>query len=189
MYKALHPCGPGLELLLSSAASGDAEAFETFYTRTARWVRARVRRIVGDMLADDVVADTYLQVWRTLESFDVLRGDPLAWLSTIARSRALDRLQAERRSHGDLAAAPDDKAIERPCERAGPEQQLAHAQTCMKLHALLDAMGGSERQVITLAHFRDLTQVQIAEQMRIPLGTVKSLTTRGHGKLRAALAA
>ena len=79
-----------------------------------------MRRITGEAHAEDVLSEVYLQVWRGLAGYDVSRGQPLAWLVTIARSRALDKLRCERRSHGGQLDAPADTHDEEGHE-IGPE--------------------------------------------------------------------
>lgn len=174
-----------LRRLMGPAARGDVEAFEALYNATARWMLMRVRRIVGDSLAEDVLSDVYLQVWRRLGSFDADRGQPLAWLMTIARSRALDRLRAERQSHGGLLCAPA-AAEQGHCD--GPEELLARRRSRDLLHAGIAALSAKERVVLGLAYFRECTQAEIATLTGLPLGTVKSLLGRSQQKLRRALA-
>lgn len=177
-----------LRRLMGPAARGDIEAFEAFYNATARWMLMRVRRIVGDSLAEDVLSDVYLQVWRRLGSFDAERGQPLAWLMTIARSRALDRLRTERRSHGGLSFAPACTDEVEQGHTDGPEELLARSRTRDSLHACIAALSAKERVVLGLAYFRECTQAEIAVLTGLPLGTVKSLLGRSQQKLRQAFA-
>lgn len=108
--------------LIRDAAHGDTRAFESLYRLTSRWVLARVRRLTGDSLAEDVMAEVYLQVWRSLAAFDPARGDPMPWLMTIARSRALDRLRSERSSHGGTSYDAHASQPEEASHRDGPSR-------------------------------------------------------------------
>lgn len=173
--------------LIRRAERGDIRAFERIYTETSRWMLSRVRRLIGESLAEDVLADVYLQVWKTLASFDADRGEPLAWMMTIARSRALDRLRAERASHGGLTDAPAEFNRPEPSHNAGPPELLELAQSRARVHSGLATLSEKERLVLGLAYFADLSQSEIASHTGMPLGSVKSVMTRSQQKLRAVL--
>jgi RNA polymerase sigma-70 factor, ECF subfamily len=174
--------------LLRAAAGGDARAFEAFYEATVRHAMAVVRRIAGNGLAEDILSDCYFQAWRDANRFDPLRGSALAWLLTIARSRALDRLRQESVRHGGHASAPEfDADASQPSDNPGPDELLESVETRTRLHAALAHLSASERWVLALAFFRDHSQAEIAALTGLPLGTVKSHINRAQHKLRAAL--
>lgn len=172
-----------LKLLIAAAAQGDVQAFETLYNGTAAWLLGRVRRITGEDHAEDVLAEVFLQVWRSLADYDQARGEPLAWLATIARSRALDRLRTERRSHGGQAEAPASDAFEASHD-CGPEQLLAVAERDKLLKVSMGILSPREQLVLGMAYFRDCTQSEIASLTGFPLGSVKTLLSRSQRKLR-----
>lgn len=178
-----------LALWLRAAAGGDARAFEHLYRATARVALVLARRIVGPDQAEDVLADAYLQAWREAGRFDPLRGNALAWLLTITRSRALDRLRQERLRHGGLrgAPAPDEADLSAGLE-PGPDTLLEATQAAQAVHQALATLSANERWVLGLAFYRDLTQTEIATATGLPLGTVKSLMRRSQDKLRQCLA-
>lgn len=177
-----------LAALLRDTAGGNARAFEEFYNLTARYALAVVRRIAGEAYAEDVLAECYFQVWRNARDFDPARGSAFAWLITLARSRALDRLRQETLRHGGLKGAP---AFEPDAHEAapapGPDDLLASVQAVSRLHAALRDLSANERWVLSLAYFRDQSQAEIAASTGLPLGTVKSLMTRAQHKLRGVL--
>jgi RNA polymerase sigma-70 factor, ECF subfamily len=175
-----------LAALLSSAAAGDAKAFEQFYNATVRYAMAVARRIAGNH-AEDVLADAYFQAWQAAAQFDPARGSPLAWLVTIARSRALDRLRQETLRHGGLPGAPDSERLDAPDAAPGPDELLESVQAHSRLHGALAQLSANERGVLGLAYFRDCSQTEVAAITGLPLGTVKSLMTRAQHKLRAVL--
>jgi RNA polymerase sigma-70 factor (ECF subfamily) len=179
---------PQLALLLQAAAAGDARAFEQFYDATARGVLAVVRRIAGDNHAEDVLSEAYLQAWRDAARFDAQRGSAIAWLLAIARSRALDRLRQEALRHGGLPGAPEHDADGDATLVVGPDALLESVEVRSRLHEALARLSANERWVLGLAYFRDLRQSEVAAATGLPLGTVKSLTTRAQQKLRDALA-
>lgn len=177
-----------LKTLIRNAAAGDIAAFETLYNNTAGWLLARVRRIVGESHAEDVLAEVFLQVWRSLPTYQETRGEPLAWLATIARSRALDRVRTEVRSHGGHLEAPATPEIEESHD-AGPEQLLAVAERDRLLRISMGALSAKEQLVLGMAYFRDCTQNEIAALTGLPLGSVKTLMTRSQQKLRVSFTA
>jgi RNA polymerase sigma-70 factor, ECF subfamily len=187
-----------LALWLHEAAQGSATAFEAFYEATSRPALALIRRVIGSDWAEDVLAETFIQAWTDAKRFDAARGNAFAWLLTMARSRALDRLRAERVRHGGLAAAPeqiDDDALGAEAGLAAlsvetsPETLLVHTQTASMVQRALADLSAHERWVIALAYYQDLSHSEIAKRTGLPLGTVKSHAARGQAKLRNALAA
>ena len=177
-----------LKVLIAAAAQGNCEAFEGLYNSTASWLLARVRRIVGEAHSEDVLAEVFLQVWRSLSIYDEGRGEPLAWLATIARSRSLDRIRAEKRSHGGQLDAPLS-AYDEESQDACPEELLAAAECTSLLKISMGRLSPKERLVLGMAYFRDCTQSEIASLTGMPLGSVKTLMTRSQHKLRLSMAA
>ena len=177
-----------LRRLITKAASGDGRAFETLYVATASWLLARVRRTVGAHLAEDVLTEVYLQIWRSLGDFDPLRGDPQSWLATMARSRALDRLRHELSRPGgvkwvDYAAAGDVLAHD-----DGPQQRCEQQQAASELRSTMgQLLSRRERLVLGLAYWRDHSHSEIAALTGLPIGTVKTLLIRSQRKLRERL--
>lgn len=177
-----------LKVLIAAAAQGDTVAFEALYNSTAAWLLARVRRIVGESHCEDVLAEVFLQVWRSLSVYAPCRGEPLAWLATIARSRSLDRIRTEKRSHGGQLDAPTTACYEESHD-AGPEELLAAAECASLLKISMGQLSPKERLVLGMAYFRDCTQFEIAGLTGIPLGSVKTLMTRSQHKLRLSMTA
>jgi RNA polymerase sigma-70 factor (ECF subfamily) len=177
--------------LLARTRQGDQAAFAAFYDRTVRGLLALVRSLVRDGQAEDVLADTYLHVWRHVGSYDPSRAPPGAWLALVARSRALDHLRREK-SHGarerqEMAQAGIDSSDRSGC----PERLLSSAEERMLVHLSLSgrSLSHDERNVIGLAYFRECTHQEIAGITGLPLGTVKSTMLRAHDKLRLQLLA
>ena len=169
-----------LKGLIARCRSGDMRAFEALYAATVRWMLARIRRIVDDGQAEDVLAEVYIQVWKGLASYDELRAPPASWMATIARSRALDHLRREKCRRGD---AVDSQPPESWSEE-GPEQLLSRRQDARLVQHSMAQLDEQERLVLGLAYFHDRTQPQIAALTGMPLGTVKSLIYRAQQKLR-----
>lgn len=167
----------------------DERALTALYDATMSRVYGIVMRVVRRAsLAEEVVEETYFQVWRQAARFDVARGRPLTWLLAMARSRAIDALRREQRFvHDELP--PDDALVEHS-HTAPPPQDLLHAtRGAEHLQAALLALTARERQLVSLAFFRGLTHEEIAEQQDMPLGSVKSLIRRALLQLRQRLEA
>lgn len=177
-----------LAALITASASGDASAFESFYERTVHYAYAAARRIAGDAYAEDVLAEAYFQAWRDASRFDALRGNAIAWIVTIVRSRSLDRLRQESVRHGGNSGAPafDENSIE-DVGLPGPDALLEHTQAASALHSAMVELSANERWCLGLAYFRDLSHSEIAATTGLALGTVKTLISRSQQKLRATL--
>ncbi|MBL8288454.1 MAG: sigma-70 family RNA polymerase sigma factor [Rubrivivax sp.] len=171
-------------------AGQDERALEALYDATAARVNGVVLRIVQRPgLAEEVVEETYWQVWRQAPRFDAARGRPVTWLLSMARSRAIDALRREQRYQHD--ALPDDDVAEgHEGAAALPPQDLLEAtRGHVRVHAALASLEPRARQLVALAFFRGLTHEEIAVQQGMPLGTVKSLIRRALRQLRRVMEA
>ncbi len=174
--------------LLCAAAQGDAKSFEAFYVLTIRIATSVVYRIAGSNYTEDILSDAYFQAWQQSSQFQCARGSALAWFLAIARSRALDKLRAERLRHGGLSGAPeagDNESVESPLP--GPDSLLECVQTRGQLHCAIAKLSAPERWVLGLAYYREMNHSQIAGVTELPLGTVKSIINRSQRKLRGAI--
>ena len=167
--------------------AGRVDALQKLYAGTAKSVRKLAFRITRDSaLADEVTQATFLKAWMHAGSFDVSRGSVLTWLLCIARSRSIDALRNTPHipaSH----AVPFTVAAFEADSPANPEDQAVDAQRAMQLHRALARLSPLQRQLLALAYFRGATHEDIAERLRLPLGTVKSHTKRALATLRRAL--
>jgi len=174
--------------LIARIGGRDDRALAALYDATASRVFGFVSRMVHDAgTAEEVVEDTYWQVWRQSERFDAARGRPLTWLLAMARSRAIDAMRRrERRAHVSL----DDDEMAALCDEdgAGPPDLLGATRGQHLLHGALASLEAQPRQLIALAFFRGLTHEEIAACTQLPLGTVKSQIRRSLQALRQHLA-
>jgi RNA polymerase sigma-70 factor (ECF subfamily) len=164
----------------------DERALAALYDATFSRVYGLVQRIVrNSAMAEEVVEDAYFQVWRQAARFDPARGKALTWLLGMARCRAIDALRREARfQHEDL---DDEGAPQLASDMAPVDELLDLARHRSDLHQALMLLGPQPRQLVSLAFFRGLSHEEIAEQTRLPLGTVKSQIRRALQLLRQTL--
>jgi RNA polymerase sigma factor (sigma-70 family) len=164
-------------------------ALAALYDATAARVHAVALRFTRQMqMAEEVTEDTFWQIWRQAPRFDPQRGSALAWIMTMARSRALDAVRAARRDPHEPADAEVLERLPGVGEGAADPLDLLDAvQDGSRLHAALRTLDPLPRQLVALAFFRGLTHEEIAAQMCMPLGTVKSHIRRTLAALRQAL--
>ncbi len=175
--------------LVQRMAAGDAAALATLYDLSVERLHTVALRVLGDAAdAEEAVADAYVQAWEQAARYDPQRGSVLAWLSLLARSRALDR----RRRRGDPARRVDGVAAERALadEACGAPQGadlVEWLQQGSALRAALATLAPQPRRLIALAFLEDLSHSEIARRTGLPVGTVKSHIRRGLERLRRAL--
>lgn len=187
-------------VLAARVATGDEAAFGAVYERYADIVYGATVRFLRDHhLAEEVVQDAYVTLWRLAHRYDPEAGSLLGWLLHIARNKAIDRLRsAARRPRAATApdgADQDSFALELALEAAGsesrsveaPEEAAVRAWTRAVVRTALSVMPESERLPLELAYDEGLTQLEIAERTGWPLGTVKTRTRRALANLRTAL--
>lgn len=176
-----------LQQLVSRMAQGEQQALATLYDETVGRVYGFAQRVVNNAgAAEEIASDVYLQVWRDAGKYDPLRSKVLTWLLMICRSRALDWLRA-RETAEVLHDAPETLADEAPSPGGSPHDLLEAVQSSHALHQALASLPPVQRQLLGLAFFRGLSHQEIADQTRLPLGTVKSHIRRAVEALRAHL--
>ena len=174
-----------LARLLAHSALGDAAAFGELYRRTSAHLYAVVLRINRDRAqAEDVLQEVYVNVWRAARSFDAAQSQPLTWLTSIARNRAIDSLRrksAEPSTQSSVAGGDEEErdvydtlASEAP----GPLELLSRASDAKVLDVCLERLNAQQRQSLALAFYDGLSHAEVAAQMAQPLGTVKSWLRR-----------
>jgi len=175
------------EEALARMARGDHGGLEELYDRHARLIYSLALRIVRDQAdAEDVVQEVFSQAWRQASRYSRTRGTVVAWLLTMTRSRAIDRLRGRRTE--PASAADDLTGIDRPDPAVLQDDQLLGAGRAAEVRGALDELPLLQRIVIDLAFFEGLTHVEIAKRLELPLGTVKTRIRQGLLSLRNRLA-
>ena len=172
-------------LLLRRIANGDRVGFEELHTRFAGLVYAIFFYVFGDHRdTEDISQEVFLSIWKKAKLYHESKGEPMTWVASLARNRAIDRIRAkERRSRlrDAVQAEPDTVA-----PKAIPD--ASHMTSTLERGGIIRSavmqLTPEQRQVIEMAYFAGLSQSQIAEKIDAPLGTVKARMRRGLGKLR-----
>lgn len=178
--------GEELGFLVAQVAGGDQQALSSLYDVSRSVVFGLLLRILSEhAAAEEVLLDVYMQVWRKATAYDQRRGSPLAWILTIARSRAIDRLRAsrqewQRRESFELLG-------ERISAGVDVEEAAIVSEMQRTVQAALAGLPIEQREVIELAYYGGLSHSEIALKLSLPLGTVKTRTRLGMMKLRETL--
>lgn len=177
--------GLGLETLLAGVAKGDQAAFEAVCARAGPIVFGVVRSVMRDQFqAQEVCQEVLLEVWRCASRFQPGRGSAMAWVTTIAHRRAIDRVRSEQRSADrQLRAASHQVAYDEVAEAVEARLDQQRVRRC--LAALTDL----QRESVTLAYYGGHTFREVATLLGVPEGTVKTRMRDGLIRLRDCLGA
>ena len=175
-----------LAALIDAIAEHDECALTALYDATLSRVYGMVLRVVRrPAMAEEVVEDTYFQVWRQAPRFDPARGRAMTWLLGMARSRAIDAIRREARHQHDSLDADAVTRLSDP--RPAADELLAAARGHADLHRALLLLNAQPRQLVAMAFLGGLSHEEIASQTALPLGTVKSQIRRALLTLRKVL--
>jgi len=182
-----------LSQLLARAGMGDRAAFAALYDKSSSHLFAVVLRICRDRAqAEDILQEVYVNVWRAASVFDAAQSQPLTWLTSIARNRAIDslrraqtqpRLQTAHASDHEDSDVYDATADDTP----GPFELLSRASDARELSHCMKDLSAQQRQSVALAFYDGLSHAEVAEKMGQPLGTVKSWVRRALLALKSCL--
>ena len=166
-----------LEDLMASTARGDRRAFAALYRLTGGRILAVVLRMVGDRaMAEEVLQETYLTIWRKAGQYRPERGAPLAWIAAIARNKAIDRLRAGGPAMRDLDDL-DDRTVAQISQSAADAALPRHLADTIR--RCVEALETNYRKAVLLAYYCGLSHQELAAALGSPLGTVKSWVRRG----------
>ena len=166
---------------------GDAHEFDAAYREHARRVAAAARRVLGDpAAAEDVAQEVFMRLWERPTLFDPARGSLAAFLSVMARSRALDRHRAEGARDRARDRLAEVEAL-RPATVEAAEHAVERREQSEAVHAALRALPQSQRETVVLAYAGELNSAQIGSLTGVGRATARSRLRLGLGKLRTQL--
>lgn len=175
--------------LLAQVAKGSQQAFEALYDQSHALLFTLALRVLGDQdEAAELLQEVYLEVWRKVVRYDVGRGSPMAWLVTLTRSRAIDRLRSRAsKGHGMTDPLGETVAVRVPAQTPSPfESQLQYELRLSMQKALAELPDGQQR-ALELAYYQGLSHTEIAARLKEPVGTIKTRIKLGMSKLKLAL--
>lgn len=165
--------------LLSAVRSGSESAMAALYDRYSSVVYAVALRVLGDTgVAEDVLQEVFMQLWRNPGMFDSSRGDLAPWLAVITRNRAIDQLR-KRRPETDI----EDIVVSVEPDMSGEAER---SQAMEKVRGVLGNMPAPQRDALEMAYFQGLSHTEISEKTGEPLGTIKTRIRAGLTTLRKA---
>ncbi len=176
--------------LLDRIAVQDEPALKQLYEHASARLYGLALRILGNKeWAEDVLQDSFIGIWRSAGSYRASLSPPMAWMGMIVRGRALDFLRRRRAERMHVSVPLDDAEDSMPADDAlGPMQLAQASEQAVVLHQCLQRLEQPQREVVSLAYLRDLSHSELASQLKLPLGTVKSWMRRSLEQLRKCLA-
>ncbi len=174
---------------LARVALGDRAAFRRVYELTSAHLLGVALRILNRRdAAEDVLQETFVNVWYHAGSYDAAASQPMTWLISIVRNKALDVVRSAAVRHETEMPTHED-GEERVVEDDGPTplELLTRAADALAIRACLEALDAAHRQSLALAYYHGLSHSEVAERLGAPLGTVKAWVRRGLERLKKCL--
>lgn len=188
----LRTSGPDLgrladEDLMPLVQDGDTRAFQAIFDRHADAAFSLAYRMSGKRaLAEDVVQEAFISLWRSAGSYQRARGSVRNWVLRIVHNRGVDALRRSILRDGPVQL--DETIAERMPSGERTDEEVERREQSGEIHGALQALPAEQRRVIELAYFSGFTHVEIAEVLQMPVGTVKGRMRLGLAKLRTSLA-
>ena len=174
--------------LLQKVARGDRRSFEELYQRFSGVLFSTAYRVLNNQeAAEDVLQDVFVQIWEKAPLYDPARGKPMTWAVTLTRNKSIDRLRStQRRSRLQDDFQQESDSFEKFDDRNSFELVSA-GETNDLVREVMKKLSTDQREAIELAFFSSMTQIEIAERLGEPLGTIKARIRRGLMRLRELL--
>ncbi len=175
--------------LLKRIGQGDRRSFEELYDRFSGVLFSTAYRVLNNQeAAEDVLQDVFIQIWEKAALYDSARGKPMTWTITLTRNKAIDRLRStQRRSRLRDEMQRESETSEQFDDRNSFDA-AASGDTKKLVRDAIQRLSKDQREALELAFFSSLTQMEIAERLNEPLGTVKARIRRGMMRLKELLA-
>ena len=174
--------------LIARLRAGDRGAVDDLYDRFRRPAFALARRILADdTLAEDVVQDVFLTVWRDPYAYDGARGSFASWLMAMVHHKAVDAVRREESHRRRQSRAEDDLVLSAPTSARDVEDDAWTRLVAERVRTALGTLPEAQREALTLAYYGGYTQREVAALTRAPLGTVKTRMLAGMRRLKDTL--
>jgi RNA polymerase sigma-70 factor (ECF subfamily) len=186
-----------LAQMLARVALGDRAAFSALYKAVSAQLLGVILRIQRDRAqAEDVLQEIFVSIWRAAQGYDAARAQPMTWLTSIARNRAIDSLRRGKTEVATVSAHAGDDGDDGPnlvdtlpSELDGPLEMLAQAAQARAVTHCIGALSAEQQQCVALAYYQGLSHSEVAQHLKQPLGTVKSWVRRALMALKDCLGA
>jgi RNA polymerase sigma factor (sigma-70 family) len=174
--------------VLRRIRAGDRTAVDDLYERFRRPAFALARRILADdALAEDVLQEVFLSVWRDPAAYDRARGTVSSWLLAVVHHKAVDAVRREESQRRRQALAEEELALDAPVAARDVEEEAWSRVVAEQVRTALGALSSSQREALTLAYYGGYTQREVAALTGAPLGTVKTRMLAGMRRLKEEL--
>ena len=175
--------------LLDRVALADQAALKELYDLTSsKLYGVAVRVVTNREWAEDVLQEAFLNIWRIAGDYKASLSPPMAWMGLVVRSRGLDFLRRRTSDRADVMQELDDVISDTVAGNSpNPLDMTQASEQANALHLCLSKLDNKQREVVSLAYMRDLSHAELAEQLKLPLGTVKTWIRRGLEQLRGCM--
>ena len=188
----MNPESPDSQLiaLLDRVAIADESALRELYDLTSSKLYGVAVRVVSNRdWAEDVLQEAFINIWKIAGDYKATLSPPMAWMALVVRSRGLDFLRRRTTGRADTMQELDDVISDTVAgDSPNPLDTTLASQQARALHNCLAQLEHKQREVVSLAYLRDLSHGELAEQLKLPLGTVKTWIRRGLEQLRGCMA-
>jgi RNA polymerase sigma-70 factor, ECF subfamily len=175
-----------LAQMLARVGLGDRAAFAALYKAVSAQLLGVILRIQRDRAqAEDVLQEIFVSIWRAAQGYDAARAQPMTWLTSIARNRAIDSLRRGKTEVDTVSALGGDDDDDSPnlvdtlpSDLDGPVEMLAQAAQARAVSHCIGALSAEQQQCVALAYYQGLSHSEVAAHLKQPLGTVKSWVRR-----------
>ncbi|PFH10501.1 RNA polymerase sigma-70 factor (ECF subfamily) [Collimonas sp. PA-H2] len=178
-----------LKIWLAAVVRKDAAAFRALYDATSpKLFGFALRILVKREWAEEVLQESFINIWNNADSYQASLAAPMTWMTTIVRNKAFDFLRRTD-SAVEIDADTFDKEVMNAMESADPTpiEALQLTDDAKALATCMGRLEGLHRQAIALSFYHDLSHSEVAEQMQLPIGTIKTWIRRGLERLKACL--
>ena len=167
--------------LLGAVAKGDQAAFERLYGATRAKLYGVLLRILGRSdLAEEVMQETYLKVWKMADKFDPSLASPITWMVAMARNRAIDIM----RKKGEISIEDEPDAVSVAAEQPAPLARREMTEELKRLLACLGKLDPEKQRIVLLAYYSGWSREQLSTKLDIPVNTIKTWLRRSLLEIR-----
>jgi len=176
--------------LIDRISLADEKALRELYELTSpKLYGVAVRVVTNREWAEDVLQEAFINIWRIAGDYKATLSPPMAWMALVVRSRGLDFLRRRASERADKMQELDDVISDTVAgDSPNPMDTAQASQQAKALHNCLSLLDNKQREVVSLAYMRDMSHNELAAQLRLPLGTVKTWIRRGLEQLRGCMA-